>query len=171
VTLPRIPGTTTRPATRADVEAITALIAACETTDNGVAEVHPSDVEQSFDLADAEAGVIVVETPDEVVGWATVSAARAEADVHPAWRGRGIGSELLAWTEARARASGASRVQQIVTNADEGANRLFEARGYRVHHTSWVLQMKLGEEPPEVVVPPGSRSIRIGRSLPQLPTA
>jgi len=155
VTLPRVPGLTTRPATRSDVPAITALIAACETADNGVAEVHPTDVEQSFDLADGQAGVIVVEAPDQLVGWATLAGGRAEVDVHPAWRGRGIGSTLLVWTEARARAAGMAEVRQVVTNADAGAHRLFEAAGYHVHHTSWILEMRLRDAPPEVSIPPG----------------
>jgi mycothiol synthase len=143
-----------RAATRADIPAIAALIATCEITNDGVAEVHSTDVEQSFDLAD-EAGVIVVETRDRLVGWATVARGRAEADVHPAWRGRGIGSALLAWTEEQARASGAARMQHIVTNSDVEGNRLFERAGYRIHHTSWILRMTMGATPPEVVVPVG----------------
>jgi ribosomal protein S18 acetylase RimI-like enzyme len=154
VTSPSISGLTLRPATTSDVPAIVALIAACEIANDGVAEVHQTDVEQSFDLAD-EGGVIVVAAPDQLVGWATVASGRADADVHPAWRGRGIGSALLAWTEAQARASGNGRLQQIVTDADEGANRLLERAGYRIHHTSWILRMTLGPTPPDVIVPAG----------------
>jgi mycothiol synthase len=124
-------------------------------TNDGVAEVHPTDVEQSLNLAQGRAVVIVIEAADEVVGWASVAEGRAEADVHPAWHGRGIGSTLLAWTEARARASGAGRVRQIVTDSDMGARRLFESGGYTIHHISWILRMALGETPPEVAVPPG----------------
>jgi len=124
-------------------------------TNDGVAEVHPTDVEQSLNLAQGQAIVIVVEAADEVVGWASVAGGRAEADVHPAWRGRGIGSTLLAWTEARARASGAGRVRQIVTDSNMGARRLFESGGYTIHHISWILRMALGETPPEAAVPPG----------------
>jgi mycothiol synthase len=141
VTLPRVPGTTTRAATRSDIAAITALIAACETANDGVADVHPTDVEQSSDLASGEGGVIVVETPDQLVGWATLADGRAEVNVHPAWRGRGVGSALLAWSEARARASGFARVRQVVTDSDRGARLLFEAAGYRILHGSWVVQV------------------------------
>jgi mycothiol synthase len=155
VTLPRVPGVTTRVATRSDVAAIIALIAACETADNGLAEVHPTDVEHSFDVADAQAGVIVVEAADELVGWATLADGRAEVDVHPAWRGRGIGSALLDWTEESARAAGMPEVRQVVTNADIAAHRLFEGAGYHVRYSSWILEMRLGEAPPEVTIPPG----------------
>jgi mycothiol synthase len=155
VSIHELPGVTTRPATRSDVAAITALIAACETANDGVAEVHPTDVEQSFDLADAEAGVIVVEAPDQLVGWATLADGRAEVDVHPAWRGRGIGSALLAWTEDRARAAGMPELRQVVPNSDTGANLLFEGAGYQVHHTAWILAMELQDASPAVTVPPG----------------
>jgi mycothiol synthase len=146
---------TTRVATRTDVAAITALIAACEMADNGLAEVHPTDVEHSFDVADAQAGVVVVEAADELVGWATLADGRAEVDVHPAWRGRGIGSALLAWTEGRARAAGMPALRQVVTNADTAAHHLFEGAGYHVRYSSWILEMRLGDAPPEVTIPPG----------------
>jgi mycothiol synthase len=155
VTLPRVPGVTTRVATRSDVAAIIALIAACETADNGLAEVHPTDVEHSFDVADAQAGVIVVGAADELVGWATLADGRAEVDVHPAWRGRGIGSALLVWTEESARAAGMPDVRQVVTNADTAAHRLFEGAGYHVRYSSWILEMRLGEASPEVTIPSG----------------
>lgn len=155
MSLPDIPGLTTRAATRSDVAAITALIAAREIANDGVAEVHPTDVEQAFDLADDEAGVIVVEAADHVVGWATVAEGRSEAEVHPAWQGRGIGSALLAWTEERAQAAGAAQVLQILTDSNRGARLLFESAGYAVHGVSWVLEMRLDDAPPEVVIPPG----------------
>jgi mycothiol synthase len=170
VTIRRVPGLTTRTANRSDVAAITALIGACEVANDGVAEVHPTDVEQSLDLAGDEAGVILVEGPDQLVGWATVADGRAEANVHPAWRGRGIGSALLAWTEGHALASGFARVSQVVTNSDRGAHLLFESTGYRIHHTSWVLAMKLGKAAPEVVVPSGITILRTSPKTPRLRT-
>ena len=155
MTLPDIPGLTARAATRADVAAITALIAAGEVADNGVAEVQLADVEHAFDLADDPAGVIVVEAPEQLVAWATVADGRADAEVHPAWRGRGIGASLLAWSEARARASGTAWVRQVVTDSDAAARSLFEGAGYRIQHTSWVLQLRLEDAPPAVDLPPG----------------
>jgi mycothiol synthase len=154
-TLPDIPGLTTRAALRSDVASITALIAACETADNGLAEVHPTDVEHSFDVADAQGGVMVVEAADQLVGWATLANGRAEVDVHPEWRGRGIGSALLAWTEESARAAGMPEVLQVVTNANTSANLLFEGAGYRARYSSWILEMRLEDAPPEVTIPPG----------------
>ena len=157
--LPEIAGLTARVATRDDVAAITALITAGEIADNGVAEVQVMDVEHALDLADAPDGVIVVEGPDGLVAWATVADGRADAEVHPDWRGRGIGASVLAWSEARARESGSARVRQVVTDSDTAARSLFEGAGYRVQHTSWVLQMRLEDAPPAVELPPG---IQIG---------
>ena len=153
--LPDIPGLTSRPATRSDVAAITALIAAGEIVDNGVAEVQVADVEHAFDVADAPAGVILVEAPDQLVAWATVADGRADVEVHPAWRGRGIGASMAAWSEARARESGSAQVRQVVTDSDAAARSLFAAAGYRVLHTSWVLQIGLEDVPPAVELPPG----------------
>jgi predicted N-acetyltransferase YhbS len=152
--LPEAAGLTTRGAQRSDIAAIAALVAACETVDDGVAEVHATDIEQSLGLA-GPSGVLLVEAPDGLAGWASVTGDHAEADVHPAWRGRGIGSALLAWTETRARASGAARVRQVVTDADRRAQQLFESAGYAIHHTSWILRMTLDEDPPQVAAPPG----------------
>ena len=47
------------------------------------------------------------------------------------------------------------RTTHATTNADTAAHQLFEASGYSVHHTSWILAMEMGDIPPEVVVPPG----------------
>jgi predicted N-acetyltransferase YhbS len=154
MTVPDLPGLTTRFAVRSDIPAVTALVAACEMANDGVAEVHPTDIEHNFDLAD-EGGVVVMETPDQVVAWATVADGRGQVDVHPAWRGRGLGSALMAWTEVQARSAGAPEMRQVVTNADTAAHLLFERSGYHVHHTSWILEMGLEDAPPAVSPPPG----------------
>ncbi|HSO28386.1 MAG TPA: GNAT family N-acetyltransferase, partial [Candidatus Sulfomarinibacteraceae bacterium] len=134
--------------------AITALVAACETANDGVAEIHPDDIASLFDRIVAEPGeLIVVEKGRALVAWADRFGERAEVDVHPAWRGRGIGRALLRWTEARARDAGAGRVRQTVTDADTAARRLFESSGYADGGSSWILQQALGDEAPQVQVP------------------
>lgn len=156
----RVPaGLAVRPASRDDVAALTALIAACETANDGVAEIHPDDVENVFDRAgDDSDAVVVVEGPDGPVAWARAAGQfgeRAEADVHPDWTGRGIGRALLGWTEGRARRAGLPRVRQTVTDANLAARRLFEANGYEAGGASWILQQTLVDEPPTVEVPDG----------------
>ena len=153
---PELPaGLVARSATRRDIDAIVALVAACEAADNGVGEVHRSDIAQAFDLAPTEDGVLVVEGAAEIVAWATVADGRADVDVHPDHRGRGIGSALIGWTEGQGRASGRSQIRQVVTDADPNARRVFEQHGYVVVQSAWVLERRLDETAPEVVVPPG----------------
>ena len=154
VTLPRIPSLTTRVGMRADVDAIVALVAACELEIDGVTEVHRTDVEQAFDLAH-DGGVIVAEARDRLAGWATLAGDRATVDVHPEWHGRGVGSALRGWTEARARAMGYGRIRQAVSDGDERANVALEAAGYRRSHVSWVLETARLDEPPAIERPPG----------------
>jgi GNAT superfamily N-acetyltransferase len=154
---PNLPsGLTARPAVRDDLAALTALLAASEAANDGVAEIHPDDVSNLFDRAgDEPGGVIVVEDGPAIVAWADLLRERAEVDVHPAWRGRGIGRALLGWTESRARRAGIPRVRQTVTDADVAARRLFEASGYAAGGSSWILQEQLGDEAPSVEVPTG----------------
>ncbi len=112
------PGLGARRATRADIPAITELVAACELANDGMAEIHPADVAQDFDLADSPDDVVVVRDGDALVARGCVHAGRAEVDVHPAHRGRGIGTALLRWSESRVRAAGGTRARQTVTDGD-----------------------------------------------------
>jgi GNAT superfamily N-acetyltransferase len=154
LTLPA--GLLARPASRHDIAAITALIAACERADDGVVEIHEDDIVNLFDRIGSEGGVaIVVEESGSIVAWANLVAERAEADVQPDDRGRGIGRALLGWTETRARSAGLIRVRQTVTDGDTASARLFAASGYANSGSAWILEQRLGDEPPAVQVPAG----------------
>jgi ribosomal protein S18 acetylase RimI-like enzyme len=150
-------GLTWRHATRDDIQAITDLIAACEFADDGEAEIDPDDVAFTFDRANARADdAIVVFHEDRLVAWGDVWKERAEGDVHPDHRGRGIGARVLAWTESRARETGQTAVRQVVTDANTRAAGLFRSHGYEVGHISWILQVSFEEgDPPPVEIPPG----------------
>jgi GNAT superfamily N-acetyltransferase len=155
---PALPdGLTWRPATPADVRAITDLISACEVADDGVAEIDLDDVRYTFERAGAEHGdTVVVFAGEELVAWGDVHKERAEADVHPAWRGRGIGSAILDWTEARARETGQPSVRQTITDANARGADLFRSHGYGVGHVSWILQISFEDgDPPPVRTPEG----------------
>jgi ribosomal protein S18 acetylase RimI-like enzyme len=76
--------------------------------------------------------------------------------VHKPWRGKGVGSVLLDHADAQARATQARGQALIVEDANDGARRLYEGRGFRVttsrpmvpfpgtpqHGTDWLLMVK-----------------------------
>jgi len=155
-------GLTQRPATPDDVDALTDLIGACELHDDGEVGIDRDDVRMGFDragYAPSEDSLLVFEGR-EPVAWAEVYQNRAEADVRPSHRGRGIGAVLLAWTEGRALAHDESKVSQTVTHANRGAAALFAARGYEPTRTAWVLGIDFADAPPLEPLPPDGISIR-----------
>ncbi len=135
------PGLTARPLTLDDLDAAFAVYSAAELEDAGHLALEPEDIagdwaRPSFDLAADSIGVF---DGDRLVGAAEVTraGARAEGAVLPDERGRGIGSWLLAWTEARARSmgsiagrpGGARRLAPPAPAAAAGATRWGTRRG------------------------------------------
>ena len=149
-------GLVARPATSADAGAIYELIAACELADDGVAEVDEYDITVGFGRYgfDPTLDSLLVFERDELVACAELYRGRAEGDVRPSHRGRGIGARLVSWIEARARELGDDEVGQTRTDADTAARELFLANGYEPSWTSWVIRIAL-EQPPPPEVPPG----------------
>ena len=148
-------GLAVRVAATDDVEAITALIAACELADDGAVEIDATDVVQFLESAPDPLDAIVVTEAGRIVAWGALNGERCYVDVHPGGRGRGVGGALLAWSEDRARAHGRPLVRQTVTDNDRAAAALFRALGYAPAHTSWIIDIALGDEPSPVVVPAG----------------
>jgi mycothiol synthase len=159
VSLPE--GLTHRSANTADAEAIYELTAACELEDDGVVEVDRYDVTVSFERhgLEPDLNTLLVFEGEDLAAWAELYRGRAEADVRPPHRGRGIGAALLSWIEARAGALGEPRLRQTKTDANTGARELLIASGYEPSWTSWILRIELAgpPEPPEV---PARISIR-----------
>lgn len=155
-------GLTSRAPTRDDIGALTELIAACELDLDGVAEIDPGDVEMSFGRAgyDLVRDCVLVHEGERLVGWADVYKDRAEVDVRPSHRGRGLGTALLAWTERRARESSRSAVNQTVTDANAAATELFRRRGYAPTETAWLLQIRFEGGPPPAPAAPEGITIR-----------
>lgn len=157
-------GLTARPGTPEDAEAIFDLIAACELADDGVVEADVDDVVAGFERAgfDPDLDLLLVLDGDRPVAWGELYRRRAEADVRPSHRGRGIGSALLGWLERRARELGEADLGQTATDANAGARDLFLANGYEPTFTSWILRIPL-EEPPDPPEPIDGVSIRTYR--------
>ena len=154
-------GFTERPANAADSDAIYELIAACELADDGVVEVDRHDVAVGFERHGFEPDLdtLLLFEGGDLAAWAELYRGRAEADVRPTHRGRGIGAALLSWIETRAGALGEPDVGQTKTDANTGARELFVTSGYEPSSTAWIIRIELAgpPEPPDV---PAGISIR-----------
>jgi mycothiol synthase len=154
----RLPeGLRSRPANAADAEAIYELVASCEFADDGVVEVDRYDVTVGFERHGLEPDLdtLLVFEGGDLAAWAEFYRGRAEADVRPTHRRRGIGAALLSWIEARARVLGEPRVGQAKTDANTGARELLVTSGYETSWTSWIIRMELARPPEPPVVPAG----------------
>ena len=157
-------GLETRAPVRADAQAVTDLVVACDIDEFGEPDFELDDLladwnRPGFDLG---ADALLVLDGERVVGYAGF----AKRDyvvgyVHPEYRGRGIGSRLLAWSERRAaemlEPGETLRVGQVVTDDHVGARRLLEQAGYEPVRTYWRMEMALEGPPPRPAWPDGVR--------------
>jgi mycothiol synthase len=150
-------GYTARPATTADVPAIHALVSAVERDIVGVVETGADGIEAALNRPGLDASVdsLVVHAADgRLAGWAWINRGRrAQVDVDPAFRGRGIGNALRAWTEARAAEVGTDWLAQTVDDQDLAGTELLRSRGYEVLATNWQLKMPTADV--EIRIPAG----------------
>lgn len=160
-------GYAARPSARRDLEATFRLVAECESHDDGAAEIALGDIAAEWDRPDFDLGTmsITVWNGDELAATGDVFMGRAEVDVAPAHRGRGLGTALLPWTWRVARADGRDVVGQTVSDTRTDAAELFGAHGYEPSHTAWALRIDLDDqEPPAPELPQGLgfRDLRAG---------
>jgi GNAT superfamily N-acetyltransferase len=150
-------GLVARPLSPTDARAVFEIVAAAETHDVGAAAIEVEDIEGdwargSFDLATEAIGIW---DGDRLVASGEVfKGRRADAAVHPDARGRGIGSWLADWLEDCARQRGSKLVGQTVPGGTD-PERFFQARGYRLGWTSWVLQVPADQTIQQQPLPEG----------------
>ena len=142
-----------------DAEAVTALIRACEAHDGGRAERTLEDMltiwaRPSFPLATTAIGVRAGD--GELVGYGGFAWVRhADVCVAPSHRGRGIGTALMRWSWAAARALGYPSVGQSVHEDAADALALLRGAGYEQSRTSWILEIAFEAAPARPVLPAG----------------
>ena len=137
---PRLP-VTVRPATLADVDAVVAMLVEVAGEGRWIATEAPVDVSQRRrrmveDVEREDAIVLVAEVGGQVVGELGLNLARyGVADlgmaVAPGWRGRGIGSALLAEAIDRAGKAGAHKIALQVWPHNTAAIALYERFGFQ----------------------------------------
>lgn len=157
-----------RSATVDDAPAVHELINAAEVVDIGEPFLELSDVQNDWasPLIDLTEDVILAFADGLLVATAQVCEERADVEVHPGHRGRGIGTAMLDWTEQRALdrtpPGRPARIGQTIPETLEPARALLEGRGYDRLWDSWILRLPQHAE--LVADPPDGVEIRQYRS-------
>lgn len=168
-----------RPATIADVDAIVAFTGAVEAVD------HPTWSTARVEIVDDFESSHINPATDKLLGFAadgtliaegratraavidTRVQAYAMGSVHPDWRGRGIGRQLMAWTLGRAQqhlaASESTLPGWVITYTEESntaAMRVAERAGLSVQRYFTTMERELALPIPEIVIPAGVRIVQ-----------
>jgi mycothiol synthase len=141
-------GLTSRPLTLEDAPAVHAAIEAEELVDLGEAEMTLEDVladwqRPSYDIGASTIGVF---DDDRLVGYGDLSGGDvAYTAVLPEHQGRGIGTAIAGWLQAKARAAGEARIGTQVPQGG-AADRLMADLGYELRWTAWDLELPEGAD-------------------------
>lgn len=152
-----IDGLTTRPLVPTDARAVYEVMAAQEIHDIGEAAIEEADIvgdwqRPSFDVSASTIGWF---DGDRLVGYGEVGGSwNGDAAVHPAYRGRGIGTAIARWMQDKARSNGSTIIGMPVPEGSDG-DRLLDSLGYFVRWTSWVLELPPGATVPHRDAPEG----------------
>lgn len=165
-------GFTIRACLPGDRESVMALVATCETDEEGSPDPAMLDAisitwqRSDFD-GEHNAWLALNTESRQVLGYAHLQPAerpalQAFATVHPEARGRGIGTALLERVERRANGQLAQFapderivLQQWLTTGNQSGRRLLERSGYAAVRHNWSMIVELAEEPVKVAWPHG----------------
>ncbi len=170
----RLPdGLTSRPATLADAEAVTELGNLCSLADFGYLA---SDVSETLNdwqspYCNPTTNICLVFDGARLVGcvgaWIEPPCAAVSvwARVHPNYRGRGVGTYLAQWVEARCREAAPQQappntriaLQQMAQVSDGARVALLEGQGYVPVRRIYRMLIDLDGPVPEPVLPEGVR--------------
>jgi GNAT superfamily N-acetyltransferase len=158
-------GLTMRPASTDDLDEVVDLVRACEEYDYGRAELDPEDltVDWARPGTDLDVMSVAVFDGDTMVAEAEAFGGRAEVNILPDHRGRGIGTALLPWLHEVARSQGPT-LRQVAHDTDTTRRTFLLRHGYRETYTSWILSISLedGIEPPVLPLGFAFRDFRPG---------
>jgi len=166
-----------RPATAADVDAIHAAVSAADRVDHPTWVTPREEIADVFELShvDPARDILLAIAPDGAVvamGWAMLHPSQddelhayLQGTVHPDWRRRGIGTELIAWlyertTEmiAETGSSAQAAIYQYVDEGNTDAATLGERLGLRTER--WFSSMQRDLSQP-VEGPPASEGVEV----------
>ena len=151
------PGLSARPLTMSDARAVFEVMAALQRAETGSADIEEADIVADWQQPSVDVGAVTmgVFDGDRLVGYAEASRQGfGDAAVHPDWHGRGIGTALARWLQARSRELGAREIGLPVPRGGSG-DRLLKALGFGVRWTSWVLRLPEGAVIPDRPLPSG----------------
>jgi mycothiol synthase len=162
------PGYATRPATWDDLDAVAALVHACDLADAGVVVTVREHIEEDWRTArdGLEPHVLLAHARDgSLVGLAQVFGLNPEQSVdawvrvHPEHRNRGLGTSLAAWAEERAAGlvpvGASSKLYNSLPVEDEAGDRLLVDRGFAPVRVFWHMERVFDDDPEPPEVPPG----------------
>jgi mycothiol synthase len=149
----------------ADLDAVLEVLRATDSSVAGDSDWTASDLASEWEELDLARDVWVFELEGAIAGYASFYArgGRFSGDgyVHPEFRNRGIGTEILRLTEERAREQEPSvpagervYLQNATLDQDDGTQRFYREHGYEPVRGFWGMTIDL-EEAPEVPDVPG----------------
>lgn len=150
-------GLTHRPLLPSDAHAVFEVMAAQELQDVGEVVIEEADIVGDWQRPrfEVETRTVGVFADDLLVAYAELGLdGRCDAAVDPAYGGRGLGTLLARWLQARAAEEGVAEIGMPVPQGSAG-DRLLAGLGYRARWTSWVLELPAGVEIPPRDLPEG----------------